>query len=103
MGFDRPRLCVQVKSSDQQQDVGVLRELKGVMRDFQAEQGLLVAWGGFKRSVFTEARRAFFEIRLWDADALVKAVLENYDRLSERVRAELPLKRIWTLVQEENS
>lgn len=103
MGFDRPRLCVQVKSSTQQQDVSVLRELKGVMRDFQAEQGLLVAWGGFKRSVFTEARRAFFEIRLWDADALVKAVLENYDRLSERVRAELPLKRIWTLVQEENS
>ena len=103
MGFDPPRLCVQVKSSASQQDVSVLRELKGSMGDFGAEQGLLVAWGGFKRSVFTDARRKFFEIRLWDADALVKAVLENYDRLSEQIRAELPLKRIWALVQEEGA
>ena len=57
----------------------------------------------FRRSVFSEARQSFFIIRLWDADALVKAVLENYDRLSEQIRAELPLKRIWALVQEEDS
>ncbi len=102
MGFDSPHLCVQVKSSDQQQDVGVLRELRGVMRGYGAEQGVLVAWGGFKRSVFAEARRTFFEIRLWDADALIRSIFENYDQLTERVRAELPLKRVWMLVQEED-
>jgi restriction system protein len=101
MGFDPPRLCVQVKSSDTPEDVKTLRELQGVMRNFGAEQGLLVAWGGFKSSVHAEARRHFFEIRLWDAGDVVKALLENYERLPEDVQAELPLKRIWSLVLEE--
>ncbi|VVB62507.1 Restriction endonuclease [uncultured archaeon] len=101
MGFDQPRLCVQVKSSDSPVDVTVLRELKGVMDDFKADQGLLIAWGGFNQSVLNESRRRFFEIRLWDAGDLVNAVLENYDRLSKDLQAELPLKRIWALVLEE--
>jgi restriction system protein len=102
MGFDEPRLCVQVKSSDAPVDVGVLRELQGVMRNFGAQQGLLVSWGGWKSSVMAEARRLFFEIRLWDAGDLVKALLQNYERLSPEVQAELPLKRIWALVPEED-
>ena len=101
MGFEVPRLCVQVKSSDQPQDVKTLREMQGVMKNFGANQGLLVAWGGFKDSVVAEARRLFFEIRLWDADDLVDALLDNYDRLPEDIKTELPLKRIWTLVPEE--
>jgi restriction system protein len=101
MGFDQPRLCVQVKSSDTPVDVTVLRELKGVMDDFKADQGLLVSWGGFKKSVLSESRRRFFEIRLWDAGDLVNAILENYDQLSKDLQAELPLKRIWALVLEE--
>jgi len=101
MGFDQPRLCVQVKSSDTPVDVTVLRELKGVMDDFKADQGLLVSWGGFKQSVLNESRRRFFEIRLWDAGDLVNAILEHYDQLSKDLQAELPLKRIWALVLEE--
>lgn len=101
MGFDPPRLCVQVKSSDQPVDVTVVRELQGVMKNFGAEQGLLVSWGGFRSSVLPEARRLFFDIRLWDAGDLVKAILENYERLSAELQAELPLKRVWALVLEE--
>jgi restriction system protein len=101
MGFDQPRLCVQVKSSDTPVDVTVLRELKGVMDDFKANQGLLVSWGGFKQSVINDSRKRFFEIRLWDAGDLVNEILESYDRLTEDIQAELPLKRIWALVQEE--
>lgn len=101
MGFEEPRLCVQVKSSDQPLDVSVLRELQGVMPNFGASQALLVAWGGFKSSVTKEARRLFFNVRLWDADDLVDAILDNYEQLPEDLRAELPLKRIWTLVPEE--
>ena len=52
MGFDPPRLCVQVKSSDAPVDVKVFRELQGVMPNFGANQGLLVSWGGFKSSVY---------------------------------------------------
>lgn len=35
--------------------------------------------------------------RFEDADV---AVLENYDCLPDSIKAELPLKRIWTLVPE---
>jgi restriction system protein len=98
MGFDQPRLCVQVKSSDSPVDVGVLRELQGVMRNFGADRGLLVSWGGFKGSVLSEARRLFFDIRLWDAGDLVTTLLENYGSLPEAFQAELPLKRTWVLV-----
>lgn len=101
MGFDTPKLCIQVKSSDSPVDVKVLRELQGVMKNFGAEQGLLVSWGGFKKTVTTEAGRLFFEIRLWDSGDLVEVLLENYERLPDELKAELPLKRIWTLVLEE--
>ncbi len=101
MGFDPPRLCVQVKSSDQPLDVRALRELSGVMKGFGAQQGLFVSWGGFKQSVLTEAHKQFFEIRLWDAGTLIDVLLEHYDQLSADLKGELPLKRIWTLVEEE--
>jgi len=101
MGFDAPRLCVQVKSGDSPVDVGVLRELQGVMKNFAAQQGLLVSWAGFKSSVTSAARQLFFEIRLWDAADLVAELLQHYDNLSEDIRAELPLKPIYILVPED--
>jgi len=101
MGFDHPRLVVQVKSQDAPVDVSVLRELQGVMKNFGAEQGLLVAWGGFKSTVIEEARRQFFELRLWDADDLITAVVDNYENLPADLQADIPLKRLWALVLEE--
>ncbi|HAE62735.1 MAG TPA: restriction endonuclease [Eubacteriaceae bacterium] len=97
-GFDSPRLVVQVKSGDTPVDVKVLRELQGVMKNFRADHGLLVAWGGYKNSVAKEATQLFFEIRLWDSNDLVKALLANYEKLPEALQAELPLKPIWILV-----
>jgi restriction system protein len=101
MGFEAPRLVVQVKSSESPVDVRVLRELQGVMRNFGADRGLLVSWGGFKSSVYVEARQLFFEIRLWDADDLIEALAECYGQLPDDLQAELPLKRVWALVLEE--
>ncbi|GFP22009.1 restriction system protein [Candidatus Hakubella thermalkaliphila] len=101
MGFDRPRLVVQVKSGDAPVDVKVVRELRGVMKNFAVDHGFIVAWGGYKGSVSREAAALFFELRLWDADDLVKAVLAHYDNLPDALQAELPLKRIWLLVPSE--
>ena len=101
MGFDMPRLCIQVKSGDAPVDGRVFRELRGVMEDRGADQGLLVSWSGFTRPAIEEARRQFFRIRLWDAGTLVGKVLDNYEKLSEELRAELPLKRLWALVLED--
>lgn len=98
LGFESPRLVVQVKSSDSPVDVKVFRELNGVMDSFGAESGLIVAWGGFRGAVAREAARHYFKIRLWGPDDLVQMVQENYDRLPEYIQSDLPLKRIWILM-----
>lgn len=98
LGFEAPRLCVQVKSSSSPVSVDVLRSLHGTMKAFGADQGLLVAWGGFKETVRTEAKTQFFSIRLWDSGDLIRSVLSNYEALSPEIQAVLPLKRIWVLV-----
>jgi len=103
LGFDAPRLVVQVKSQDTPVDVNVLRELQGVMKNFQAQHGLLVAWGGYNKSAAKEAARLFFEIRLWDAGDIVRMVQEHYEQLPEAIQAELPLKRIWALAIDEEA
>jgi restriction system protein len=101
LGFQEPRLCVQVKSSQSAADVTILRALQGTMQNFKADQGLLVCWGGFNKVVEKEARLSFFSVRLWDANDLIEAILKSYDRLPEELQNELPLKRIWALVIEE--
>lgn len=100
MGFEQPRLCVQVKSSNSPADVKVLRELVGTMKNFNAESGLLVSWGGFKKSVIDEARRGFFELRLWTAERLIEAIQTHYEKFPDDLKAELRLKRVWTVVPE---
>lgn len=75
----------------------------GAMQNVQADQGLLVSWGGFKSSVDKEVPAQFFRVRLWDQDAIVDELLANYDKLDEDLRAELPLKRIWTIAAQEES
>ena len=101
-GLDEPRLCVQVKSENKPVDVKVYRELQGTMQTFNAEQGLLVSWGGFNKVIQREARIGHFSVRLWDSGDLVKAIYRTYERLSDDVKAELPLKRGWMLVAEES-
>jgi restriction system protein len=101
LGLDQPRLCVQVKSGNSASDVTVLRALQGSMQNVKADHGLLVSWSGVTSEVEREARNSYFTVRIWDSADLIEALLRNYDRLSEEIRTELPLKRIWTLVLED--
>jgi len=71
------------------------------MAKYDCEQGLLVSWGGFTKQVNQDARNDFFRVRLWDQGDVVEAVLENYERLDDEIKAELPMKRIWVLVSDE--
>jgi restriction system protein len=100
LGFDSPRLVAQIKSQDSKVDVKVLRELSGVMAKLQAQHALLVGWGGFTSAARAEAAADYFRVRLWDAADVVRVVQEHYDALPEAIRAELPLKKVWTLVPE---
>lgn len=99
MGFDEPRLCVQVKSSDSTVGSKEYDELKGVMQKFNAQYGLLVSWGGFKNTVEEEARRDFFNVRLWTGEDLVNEIQDIYEILPEEWQAEVPLQRTWSLIE----
>ena len=70
------------------------------MQSYKAEQGLLVCWGGFNKVVLNEAKQSHFTVRLWESRDLVEAVYRTYERLPAEIQAELPLKRVWMLVQE---
>ncbi len=94
-------MIVQVKSFEIEVDIRAIRELQGVMKNYKAEHGLFVSWGGFKISVEKEEAQHFFEIRFWDSDDLIRAIPDNYEKLPEEIQVELPLKRMWILVKEE--
>lgn len=102
MGFQSPKIAVQVKATSTPIDVTVLRNLQGVLKNFGADQGLLVSWSGFNRAVLEEGGRSFFEIRCWDQMKLIDEFLKVYDKLPDDIQAEIPLKRIWTIVPDLN-
>lgn len=95
-GREAPRIVGQVKTG--QADVDVYRATYGLMEEMGASQGLLMAWGGFKGTVRREARRRHFSMLLWDADDLIDALFESYDRIRDDIRSKLPLQRTWVLV-----
>jgi restriction system protein len=71
------------------------------MQAFGADMGLFVSWGGFRGTAPRDARRDFFQLRLWDAETVLDQILKCYDRLPSDIQAELPLKRVWALVEED--
>lgn len=101
LGFGSPKICVQVKTSDNPIDRPTMDQLIGTMSNFNADYGLLVSWSGFKSSVIKETAKQFFKLRLWDSKKVIEQIFEHYDKLSEDVKAEIPLKKIWMLNIEE--
>jgi restriction system protein len=98
-GRESPRVVAQVKTG--QAGVDQYRSIFGLKESMNADQGLLVAWGGFKRTVKREARGQHFSMLLWDADDLIDALFEAYGSLRDDIRSRLPLKRIWVLVHDD--
>jgi restriction system protein len=101
LGFAEPLLAVQVKSGNEQVGTGELNQLGGVISKVGATHGLLVSWSGFKGSATRELASSYFKIRFWDSSDIIELIQQYYDRLPDEVRAEIPLRRIWTLVAED--
>lgn len=97
LGFDNPKLCVQVKATDTPIDRPTLDQLIGTMSNFKADYGLLVSWSGFKSSVINETANQFFKVRLWTHKEIVDEFLANYEKLDDEIKLEIPLKRIWVV------
>lgn len=99
MGFGEPKLCIQVKSQDEPIAADEIRKLQGNMHDANISNGLFVSWSGYKRSV--KEQDFFFSVRLWGKNELLEALFNVYDKLDPDLKAEIPLKKIWTLTLEE--
>jgi restriction system protein len=97
LGFGNPRLCVEVKSGGAPIDRPTVDKLLGAITKFGAQEGLFVSWNGFKANVQKELASSFFRVRLWTQKELLEQLFANYDRLSEELKAELPLKRAWMI------
>ena len=101
LGFESPKICIQVKSGGVVERK-VISELQGTMTSVGADYGLLVSWDGFKNTVTKDERQnRFFQIRLWDRDDLLEQVQLHYDKFSEDMKTDLPLKRLWVLAEGE--
>lgn len=101
LGFGAPRLCVEVKSESGPIDRPTVDKLLGAVSKFGADEGLFVSWSGFKSNVQKELAASFFRVRLWTQKELLEQLFAHYDQLDEDLKAELPLKRIWTVAAQE--
>ena len=101
MGFGTARLVVEVKSGATPTDRPTVDKLIGAITKFGASEGLFVSWSGFKTNVQRELAANFFKVRLWSQKEFLEALFANYDKLDEDIRAELPLKRVWTVATKE--
>ena len=57
---------------------------------------------GFKTNVLKELAASFFRVRLWTQKELLEALFAQYDHLDDDLKAELPLKRIWTVAAQDD-
>jgi restriction system protein len=97
-GLSEDRICVQVKSGYTPANHDVVLRLIGSMTNTQARTGLLVSISGVNAVAQKELDNNFFRLRLWQMTDLLSALFRTYSRLSEKTRAKLPLKQIWTPV-----
>ena len=102
MGFGDQQICVEVKSGSEPIGREVADKLLGAVDKFRATQGLLVSWGGFRSNVQRELASSFFKLRLWGRAELLEQLFESYEELDDELKAELPLKRIWTVALNED-
>lgn len=102
LGFESPRICVQVKSGGTPLDRATHDQLIGAMSNHKADYGMLVSWGGFKDSIKKEEAKHFFKIRLWTHKEIVQEFLTHYEALPEDIREAIPLKRIWIVDKRAN-
>ncbi len=103
LGFGAPRLCVEVKSESSPIDRPTVDKLLGAVSKFGADEGLFVSWSGFKSNVQKELSASFFRVRLWTQKELLEQLFAHYEQLDEEVRAELPLKRIWSVAAQDEA
>lgn len=100
LGLDGPTLVVEVKSEYTQIGSPVLQRLQGAVASHQADQALLVAWGGLNKQAEQLRLTQRLKVRVWTDEDVLDRLFETYEQLPDATRTQIPLKRAWVLVQE---
>lgn len=101
LGMDSPKLVVQVKSQTSAVSDTVLQQLNGAIHRFQADQALLVTFGGVTGPAKAYVETQYFNIRVWTIDDIIRAIYRHYPVLDNEMKARLPLKQIWVPIDPE--
>lgn len=101
LGMDSPKLVVQVKSQTGAVSDTVLQQLNGAIHRFQADQALLVTFGGVTGPAKTYLETQYFNIRVWTIDDIIQSIYKHYPVLDNEMKARLPLKQIWIPIDPE--
>ncbi len=101
LGMDAPRLVVQVKSQTSAVSDTVLQQLNGAIHRFQADQALLVTFGGVTSQARAYLDTQYFKIRVWTMSDIVKFVHKHYPSFDESIQRRLRLKQIWIPLNQE--
>lgn len=100
LGMDSPKLVVQVKSQTGAVSDTVLQQLNGAIHRFQADQALLVTFGGVTAPAKTYLEAQYFNIRVWTIDDIIHSIYKHYPALDNEMKARLPLKQIWVPISD---
>lgn len=100
LGLDAPTVVVEVKSELTAVGAPVVRGLQGAISTHQADQGLLVAWGGVSSSAKREFTHQRTRIRIWTAEDILDQLFDVYEELSDEFKNLLPLQRAWILEED---
>lgn len=101
LGMDSPKLVVQVKSQNGAVSDTVLQQLNGAIHRYQADQALLVTFGGVTAPARAYLEAQYFNIRVWTIEDILEAIFRHYPSLDAQMKARLPLKQIWVPVDPE--
>lgn len=96
LGMDAPIVVVEVKSQPGPVDTKVVRGLNSARQWNNADQALLVAWGGVNGPARQQIRTDS-KFRVWDGDTLMTELFHVYDELSPETKRRIPLQRAWVL------
>ena len=93
LGFGNS-ICVQVKNTRSLQGAPALRDFRGAMQEHGVDKGIFVSWGGF--SVESKMRQENFpNVRLWNAEDIMRFVEKHYDGFSDTIKQCMPLKQVF--------
>lgn len=101
LGMDSPKLVVQVKSQTSAVSDVVLQQLNGAIHRYQADQALLVTFGGVTGPAKAYLESQYFNIRVWTMGDILNQIYKHYEKLDGEMKAQLPLKQIWVPISED--